>query len=54
MNNKIELKKEIVTTVKENEILMSFNNDSDAELYVQWWNDVGRELIEDYLFDKNF
>lgn len=32
----------------EHELLLSFNNDSGAEKFVDWWYYEGKEIFEDY------
>jgi len=37
---------EIVTRPAEHEIFLSFNDDQDAERFVEWWESVGFKAFE--------
>lgn len=36
-----EILSEITTSIPENEILLSFNEDLDALMFQEWWNEDG-------------
>lgn len=52
--NNIKLERELTVRLPEHQLGLSFNNDSDTEVFEEWWSDIGKELFEDYLLDKNF
>ncbi len=40
------------TSVAEHEILLSFRDDSAAELFEYWWHDTGQHLFIDHCIDQ--
>ena len=40
-----DMPRELTTNVAEHEIMLSFVNDSDAEMFSDWWNSKGLEAF---------
>lgn len=47
--NEPKIKTEFTHEVAEHEILLSFNGDSDAVFFYEWWNAKGWELFRKWV-----
>ena len=44
----IQIRDEAIYRVPEHEMLLSFNNDSDAVLFWEWWQMVGEDTFKEW------
>jgi hypothetical protein len=43
-----ELPREVTYSVAEHQMLLSFNNDSDTEVFDRWWHLEGRDAFLEF------
>jgi len=57
MSDKFEdltFEREVTHHIGEHEIMISFNNDSGAEAFDEWWHDVGSKLFMDWIKEHDY
>ena len=47
-DNNVDFPKTITRDIHDHEVLLSFNDDSQAECFLDWWRDEGLDMFKSY------
>jgi hypothetical protein len=47
--DEFDIQQDIHITIPEHQILISFNNDEDADIFHYWFNNIGRKQFLDWV-----